>query len=112
MNFKDFDKYQQLCLKSSIHSKTKHGYIIPALGVTGEAGEVADKIKKVLRDDNGKISTAKRNEISKEIGDMLWYTSMLCTEIGLKLSDVIKLNLEKIAYRSKENKIHGSGDNR
>src|SRR6476660_2435291 len=106
MNFKDFDEYQKACVKSAVYPNKNMNFVIPTLGIVGEAGEVADKIKKVLRDDKGKFTTKSKTEISKEIGDTLWYISMLCTELNLKLSDVIKMNIDKITYRTKENKIH------
>jgi NTP pyrophosphatase (non-canonical NTP hydrolase) len=78
----------------------------------GEAGEVANKVKKLIRDDSSKITKEKRDDISHEIGDMMWYIAQLSTELDLNLSDVVKENLEKLSKRSRENKIHGSGDNR
>ncbi len=112
MKFKDFDDYQKRCKKTAVYPKIGKNFTYPTIGLMGEAGEVANKIKKLIRDDGGKITPARREEINAEIGDLMWYVAQLSTELGLKLSDVAKYNLEKLAKRQKENKIHGSGDNR
>lgn len=112
MNFKDFDKYQKLAKKTAVYPGIGKNFIYPTLGLTGEAGEVSDKIKKVIRDDKGKISNEKREEIKKELGDVMWYLAQLSTELGIKLSDVAGTNVKKLSQRHKESKIHGSGDNR
>lgn len=78
------------------------------LGLTGEAGEVANKVKKVMRD--GKALDL--DDIKKEIGDVLWYVAGLCTVTGIPLEEVAKANLEKLADRQKRGVIGGSGDNR
>jgi len=62
--------------------------VFPVLGLVGEAGEVAEKIKKVLRDNEGKIEEEQKKEIKKELGDVLWYLSQLATELGLSLTDI------------------------
>ena len=62
--------------------------MFPVLGLVGEAGEVAEKIKKVLRDNEGKIEEEQKKEIKKELGDVLWYLSQLATELGLSLTDI------------------------
>ena len=112
MKFKDFDDYQKRCKKTAVYPKIGKNFTYPTIGLMGEAGEVANKIEKLIRDDGGKITPARREEINAEIGDLMWYVAQLSTELGLKLSDVAKYNLEKLAKRQKENKIHGSGDNR
>jgi len=112
MEFKDFDEYQKKCKKTAIYPNIGKNFSYPTIGLMGEAGEVANKIKKLIRDDNSKISKERRDEIAHEIGDMLWYIAQLSTELGLKLSDVVEMNLEKLASRQDRNKLHGSGDNR
>jgi len=82
------------------------------LGLCGETGEIAEKIKKVIRDEVGIVSEQKKEEIKKELGDVLWYISQIATELGLSLSDVAKLNIEKLQSRLERNKISGSGDDR
>ncbi len=78
----------------------------------GEAGEVAEKIKKLFRDHGGKLTKDYKLEIAKELGDVMWYIAQLSTELNLKLSDIAKMNLEKLMSRKVRGKIHGSGDNR
>lgn len=82
------------------------------LGITGEAGEVAEKIKKILRDDKGEITTAARLGLMKELGDVLWYAARIADEIGLDLDAVAQQNLNKLADRLERGVIGGSGDER
>jgi len=108
----DFNKYQKLAKKTAVYPNIGKNFTYPTIGLMGEAGEVANKIKKLIRDDSSKITKEKREELKAEIGDMLWYIAQLSTELGLKLADIAKYNVEKLSKRQKENKIHGSGDNR
>jgi NTP pyrophosphatase (non-canonical NTP hydrolase) len=112
MKINDFDDYQKKCKKTAVYPQIGKNFVYPVLGLVGETGEVAEKIKKVIRDDGGKLSDEKRQEIAKELGDVMWYMAQLSTELGLKLSDVIKANLEKLSSRKVRGKLHGSGDNR
>ena len=82
------------------------------LGLVGETGEVADKIKKVIRDDGGKLSEEKRRDIEKELGDVLWYLANLATELNLSLDEIALKNLEKLQDRQDRGVLRGSGDNR
>lgn len=86
--------------------------IYPTLGLTGEAGEVADKVKKVIRDNKGEFTPEKVKEIAYEVGDVLWYVSQLAADLGYSLEEIARMNLEKLAKRNKEDKIHGNGDHR
>lgn len=108
----DLNKFQKQSRKSAIYPRLGKNYIYPTLGLAGESGEVADKIKKVIRDNKGKISKEVREEIKKELGDVLWYVAQLSTELKLTLSEVAESNLEKLQSRAKRNKLQGSGDNR
>ena len=83
-----------------------------ALGLTGEAGELADKIKKVYRDDNGVFKQEDREAITKELGDVLWYLTRLGATLGFSLEQIAAMNIEKLADRAKRGKIGGSGDDR
>jgi len=87
-------------------------YTYSLIGLVGETGEVAEKIKKLIRDKNGQLDDKYRNEIKKEMGDVLWYFSQLATDLGIDLEDLAKINLEKLKSRQTRSKIHGSGDNR
>lgn len=87
-------------------------YIYPALGLSEEAGEVAGKYAKAVRDNAGVIDEERKKEIIKELGDVLWFVSELCTSLGVTLSDVAQKNLDKLASRKERGMIHGSGDNR
>ena len=82
------------------------------LGMVDEAGEVAGKVKKLYRDHDGVLTEEYKKEIAKEIGDVLWYVSQLCTKMGLSLDEVAQMNIEKIYSRFERNKVHGDGDNR
>lgn len=103
LDFKDMtekeltlDEYQQMALETAIYPLP---IIYPTLGLTGEAGEVSEKIKKVLRDNEGVFDKEKKREIAKEIGDVLWHCATLSNDIGYTLSDIAKINYEKIHSR-------------
>ena len=101
--------FQKKSNETAIYPK---GYIYPALGLSGEAGEVAEQIKKAIRDDQGEITPLRKDKLKKELGDVLWYLSQLSTELGLNLSDIAQANLDKLARRKSEGTIQGSGSDR
>ena len=84
--------------------------VYPALGLSGEAGEVADKVKKIIRD--GRDDAEYRGEIAKELGDVLWYCAVLASDLGFSLQQVAEMNVHKLQSRRATGKIQGSGDNR
>lgn len=86
--------------------------IYPTLGLNGEAGEVAEKIKKTLRDKNGIFDDEVKYDIAREIGDVLWYCNALARDIGYSLEEIMSMNIIKLKSRQERNKIHGDGDNR
>lgn len=113
----ELNKYMAESAKTAQYPKEGLvGLSYAALGLNGEAGEVAEKIKKLIRDGNGidpeSLIAQKRQDIAKEIGDVLWYVSALCRELGVSLEEVAQANLEKLQSRQKRNVIKGSGDNR
>ena len=107
----DLDMYQKVAKTTAIYPR-EQAIIYPTLGLTGEAGEVANKVKKIIRDGTDKNNEDMVQAISSEIGDCLWYIAVLADDIGVKLSDIANLNLEKLANRKKNGTIQGSGDNR
>ncbi|MEK9174527.1 MAG: nucleoside triphosphate pyrophosphohydrolase family protein [Patescibacteria group bacterium] len=108
------NEYQKVSRKTAVYPKSKYceGVFYPTLGLVGESGEVAEKIKKSLRDDKGIITREKKEELKKELGDVLWYVSQIATDLKLSLDDIAVTNIEKLASRYKRGKVHGSGDNR
>jgi NTP pyrophosphatase (non-canonical NTP hydrolase) len=108
----DLETYQKMSRQTALYPDVGNNFIYPTLGLTGEAGEVAEKIKKVLRDHGGIISPAKKEEIEKELGDVLWYVAQISSELGLSLNTVAEKNIEKLFSRKARNVLAGSGDNR
>lgn len=105
------NEYQKKASETALYPK-EHGMTYTVLGLNGEAGEIADKYKKVIRDNGGVMSDEKKSEIAKELGDVLWYVAMAAHELGYDLDEVAKRNLEKLQSRKDRGKIQGSGDNR
>ena len=108
----DFQEYQSRSRQTARYPQVGANPIYPTLGLCGEAGEVADKVKKVIRDREGHFDAAVRDDLRLELGDVLWYVAQLCTELGLDLNDVAAANLDKLASRVARNVIAGSGDRR
>ena len=106
----NFNEYQEMAKTTAIYDK-KHQILYPALGLAGEAGEVANKVKKLIRDGYEK-NKDYRTEISAEIGDVLWYCAVLADDIGFKLADIAGNNLIKLKDRQARGVIGGSGDKR
>jgi len=108
----DFKEYQKESRKTAMYPNVNDNYIYPTLGLAGEAGEIANKVKKIMRDEGGVVTEDKKQELSKEFGDVLWYISQLASEFELSLSEIANLNIEKLQSRKQRGKIHGDGDNR
>ena len=107
-----FEKYQKRSRKTAIYPDLGDNHIYPTLGLVGEAGEIAEKVKKILRDKGGNVGKKEKQELVKEMGDVLWYLSNLASELDLKLNEIAEINLQKLSSRKKRGKLHGSGDNR
>lgn len=84
----------------------------PALGLSGEAGEVAEHAKKAIRDDEGEVSEERRGAMAKELGDVLWYVAQLASELGLDLDEIAQTNLDKLLSRQRRGVLSGNGDDR
>ena len=108
----ELNDYQRESRKTAIYPEIGRNTIYPTLGLVGEAGEVADKVKKVLRDKKGLFDKDTKDEIKLELGDVLWYLSQLSSELGYELEEVAHANLQKLNSRKSRGKIRGSGDNR
>ena len=108
----DFKTYQKKARETAQYPNLGSNNIYPTLGLVGEAGEVAEKVKKVIRDKNGVFDKDSKDAIKLELGDVLWYISQLSSELGYELEEVANANLQKLNSRKSRGKIQGSGDNR
>ncbi len=107
------DDYQTQAKTTDLsHPDPLMGTTISALGLAGEAGEVADKWKKILAYKDGKLTKEDLEEIAKELGDVLWYLAVFTDNLGLKLDDIAAGNLKKLADRHRRGTLKGEGDNR
>jgi NTP pyrophosphatase (non-canonical NTP hydrolase) len=88
------------------------GILYCILGLAGEAGEVSNTTKKILRDDGGRLTEDRRQKLKGELGDVAWYLAQACTELGLSLEDVMRQNLVKLHKRQLDNKLKGEGSER
>ena len=102
----DFKEYQRKAVSFALYPAT-HKVLYPTLGLCGESGEVAEKVKKQVRD-----GVFNRHEVAKELGDVLWYLTNVCNDIGYSLDEIAALNINKLNSRKQRNVIQGSGDNR
>ena len=107
-----FNEYQQKANETAIYPNRGSNLIYPTLGLCGETGEVAEKVKKLMRDGNGIPDPAFKEMITKELGDVLWYLAQMCTELGITLEEMAQMNISKLASRKERGQLHGSGDNR
>ena len=111
-----FDEYQEEASKYDLAEATTDlkavGFIEKVLGLVGEAGETADKIKKMLRDKDGVVSDEDRELVVKELGDTLWYIASIARYLEVSLSEVAEGNIAKLESRWQRDKLHGEGDER
>ena len=108
----ELNHYQRESRKTALYPDVGNNAIYPTLGLVGEAGEVADKVKKILRDNKGVFDRVNKEAIKLELGDVLWYISQLSSELGYELEDIANSNLQKLSSRKSRGRIKGSGDNR
>ncbi len=109
-----FNEYQDRS-DMTVHNKDQYGddyFIYLTLAINGEAGELAEKIKKIWREKGKKVNVEDKEEIKKEMGDILWYLAQLSESLGFSFEDVATANLEKLKSRLERGALYGSGDNR
>ncbi len=104
--------YQTGALRTAIYPNMGSNFVYPVLGLVGEAGEVADKLKKVIRDNDGVLTDPVRDAVAKELSDVAWYLAVLAYELDYNLDEIFRMNLEKLASRQERGVLTGSGDNR
>jgi NTP pyrophosphatase (non-canonical NTP hydrolase) len=104
--------YQERSRATAVYPDAGDNLLYPTLGLCGEAGEVAEKVKKMVRDDGGVLSDERRAALSKELGDVLWYVAQLATEAELDLDAIAQDNLDKLLSRQRRSVLQGSGDDR
>lgn len=112
----NFEEYGAKAL-TTLTSDHDYGDLTPelmaqVLGLLGESGEVAEKVKKIIRDKQGQISELDKQEIVKELGDILWYINSVANLLDSDLNEVATKNLDKVLDRKKRHQIKGGGDNR
>jgi NTP pyrophosphatase (non-canonical NTP hydrolase) len=105
------DEYQMFVRSTKVYDK-EYNLVYPVLGLLSEAGEVAGKIKKLMRDDEGQLTQERFSEIVAELGDVLWYATAVADDLGVSISDVFFQNFMKLKSRKERSMIKGSGDNR
>ena len=103
-----FDEYQEFVATVKRYPQ-QYNVLYPALGLCGEAGEVAEKVKKRVRDGT---KESFKQDITRELGDVLWYISALAGDLGVTLQEVADTNKEKLQDRLQRDQIHGDGDER
>ena len=107
------NEYQKQALTTALFSGDKTKDLSHwALGTVGEAGEIAEKVKKIIRDKDSYLSDKDKQELGKELGDVLWYLAVFADFLGIDFENVAATNISKLKDRKFRNKISGSGDNR
>jgi NTP pyrophosphatase (non-canonical NTP hydrolase) len=106
------DEYQRAAMRTARDKDAPDEFMHLVLGLVGEAGEIAEKVKKLVRDKNSDLAQLDRDDMASELGDVLWYTAVLADFLGLSLDDVARRNVAKLADRQQRDVLSGSGDNR
>jgi len=107
----NLNQYQLEALKTAIYPEAD-ALLYTVLGLNGEAGELAEKAKKMIRDDAGILYEERRKAMVKELGDVLWYVATTAKELNVTLEEVAQANVDKLRSRQKRNKLQGDGDER
>lgn len=108
----DFPTYQHFAVETAIYPDVGKNLIYPILGLVGEAGELANKVKKIQRDHDGVLTEEMARDLAAELGDVLWYCAAVAHELDADLGFIAKSNLDKLYGRKLEGKLKGSGDDR
>ena len=108
----NFNEYQKKSRETAIYPDAGNNWIYPTLGLVGEAGEIANKMKKVMRDKESKIDEETKKDMEQELGDILWYVAQVATELDLSLGNIAEENIKKLFSRKDRGVLGGSGDNR
>lgn len=111
MTLTNLDDYHAFVRSTKIYNEEAE-LIYPVLGLASEAGEVAGKVKKLIRDMDGQMTPEFFNDLISELGDVIWYVAATADDLGATLSDIIMLNYKKLSSRKSRGAIAGSGDNR
>lgn len=109
----DFKEYQEKAHGTSLNTLVEgNKWLYPVLGLAGEAGEVCNKIQKLFRDKEGKLTPEFIDKMKKELGDVAWYLAETCTKLNIDLNEIVQENIDKLYSRKERGVIKGSGDNR
>jgi NTP pyrophosphatase (non-canonical NTP hydrolase) len=106
------DEYQRAAMRTARDRNAPGEFMHLVLGLVGEAGEIAEKVKKLVRDKNNDLAQLDRHDMAAELGDVLWYTAVLANFLGLSLDDIAQRNVDKLADRQARAVLGGAGDNR
>lgn len=106
------NEYQQAALRTAFTQQRPHEVFHLLLGLVGETGEIAEKAKKIIRDHDADFGAWDRADLTKELGDVLWYLAVLADHFGITLEDVADTNVAKLADRQQRHVLSGSGDDR
>lgn len=107
-----FKEYQKLSRETATYPGAGKNFVYPALGLSGESGEVAEIVKRIIRDKNGTVDEDSREALSKELGDVLWYLTQLATEFNISLEEIAAGNIKKLKSRKARGVLHGKGSDR
>jgi len=112
----EFSVYQKQSRETAVYWNVGDNFVYPTLGLAGETGEVVEKVKKLMRNDGAmsvsSIPEEKRQELSQEMGDILWYLAQLAAELGVSLDDIAEANIEKLTSRKERGVLKSEGDDR
>lgn len=112
MDGMNLNEYQKLARRTAAPKDKENEFFHLVLGLCGESGEIAEKVKKIVRDQKSDLTKLDRDDLVKELGDVLWYTAIIADYFDISFNEVGEKNIAKLADRLKRDQIKGSGDNR